>query len=157
MRVGIMVTNHGTHPPEKWATESAAQIVDVIQIDADSIVYDSMSSEKSKLEGLIEAALVDHHDVVRNHELECIDCDQHDRLDASTDPEAHHLADAVAAVQACSDQTMFKAHFRKPEVVKFVESTLGSHFATVKHIERSQFADDNIDHPKAQAFKGQQV
>jgi hypothetical protein len=153
MRVGVMVTNNGTHSAQKWAAESAAQIVDVIKIEPESIVFQSMTAEKARLEGLIEAALVAHHDANQKNEVDAIEEHKFDRLDHPTRPDESQLADAVASVQAVASQTMFGEHFHKPEVIKFVESTIGSHFATVKQIERSQFADKNLNHPKAKAFK----
>jgi hypothetical protein len=38
-------------------------------------------------------------------------------------------------------------------VVQFVRGTLGSHFATVKNIERSQHADNHAHTEQAQAFR----
>lgn len=153
MRVGIMATNGGAHPPQKWAAESAAQITDVIQIAPDSIVFDSMTAAKSKFQDDIEAALVAHHDTVQDHEQDAIDQHGHDRLGHALAPEQEHLDEAVKAVQAVADTTMFAAHFRKPEVQQFVRSTLGSHFASVRQIERSIHADENPNVAQAKAFR----
>lgn len=143
MRVGIMVTNGGSHPVEKWAAQSASQIADVIVIAPDSIVFDSMTAAKTKFQDDLETALVDHHDVVHSHENQALKNDGAAHLDSTLDPEAEHLDEAVAAVSAVAEQTMFAAHFRKPEVQAFVRSTLKSHFSSVKHIERSWYADKN--------------
>ena len=156
MRVGVMVTDNGSHPPEKWAAESAAQIVDVIQIEPNSIAFSEMSNEKTKLGELIKTALVKHHNTNQKLELFAIEEQEFDRFDVTTDPDEDVLSEALADVQECAAQTLFASHFQKPEVVKFVRSTLGSHFATVKQIERSQFADKHLNHPKAKAFKGNQ-
>lgn len=153
MRVGIMVTNFGSHAPDKWAAESAAQIVDIIQIEPTSIVFDTMSAAKTKLQDDLEVALIASHGTVQDHEGAALDKHGHDRLDHPMAPEADHLDEAVAAVQAVADKSMFSQHFRKPEVVSFVRSTLGSHFASVRQIERSWHADKNPDHPKAKAFR----
>jgi hypothetical protein len=153
MRVGIMVTNFSSHPPEKWASESAAQIADVIQIAPDSIVYDSMVAAKNDFTDAVEVALKAHHETVQGHEKAAIDKFGPARLDHPLAPESDHLNDAVTAVQTAADKTMFSAHFRKPEVKSFVESTLGSHFATVRHTERSIHADKNPGDVRAKAFR----
>ena len=156
MRVGVMVTNNGSHPPEKWAAESASQIVDVIQIDPNSIAFNEMNNEKTKLGELIKTALAKHHSTNQKLEVYAIEEKEFDQFDATTDPDEDVLGEAIVTVQECAAQTLFASHFQKPEVVKFVRSTLGSHFATVKQIERSQFADKHINHPKAKAFKEHQ-
>lgn len=155
MKVGILVTNGGTHSPEKWAAESAAQLVDIIQINENSIVFESMTKAKTELEKSIENILVLHHDTVKAHEITAIDEQGFDRLGHTLDPEADHLEAAVSDVQIAADNTMFGTHFRKPEVEKFIRSTLGSHFATVRQIERSTHADKHLHEPKAKAFRAQ--
>lgn len=153
MRVGIMVTNHGSHSASKWASESAAQITDVIVIEPGSIVFDTMIAAKAKLAIDLEAALSSHHDTVQSHEKAAIERHGYDRLEHPIAPESDHLDEAVASVLSVSDTSMFAAHFRKPEVMQFVRSTLGSHFASVRQIERSTHADKAPHEPKVKAFR----
>jgi hypothetical protein len=143
MRVGIMVTNHGSHSPEKWAAESAAQIVDIIQIEPTSVAYHSLTIEKTKVMNEIEQVLVKHHDAVQKRELNKLEEHGTDRFDHEIAPNVELHEAAVADVLKATEMTMFAEHFRKPEVVKFVRSSLGSHFASVKHVERSWYADRN--------------
>lgn len=143
MRVGILVTNHGSHPPHKWAAETAAQIADVIVIDPTSIVFDSMSAAKSQFQEDLEKALVASHGTVQSHEADALQEHGADRYDHPIAPEDDHINEAVAAVSAVADKTMFASHFRKPDVQAFVRSTLHSHFATVRQIERSWHLDKN--------------
>lgn len=143
MRVGVMITNGGSHDSEKWAAESAAQITDVIVIDPTSIVFDAMTAAKAQFESDVEAALIVPHDTVRSHEVAAIDKQGSARLTKPLTPEDDHLNEAVAAVLAVAAKSVFAAHFSKPEVQAFVRSTLQSHFETVKHIERSWYADKN--------------
>lgn len=142
MRVGVMTTNGGSHPVEKWAAESAAQIVDVIVIDPDSIVFETVAAAKSKFQELLKETLVEDHACVQAHEVAAITEHGHARLSYDLEPEEDHLTQAVDAVQSLADATMFGPHFRKPEVRTFVRSTLRSHFTTVKQIERSWYADN---------------
>lgn len=148
-----MVTNGGSHAPEKWAAESAAQITDVIVIEPTSIAFDAMTTAKASFEADVETALVGIHDTVQSHEVSALDKHGTDRLVHDLAPEDDHINAAVAAVTAVADKTMFAAHFRKPEVQAFIRSTLGSHFATVKHIERSWVADKNPDDEKSKIFR----
>ena len=152
-RVGIMITNGGTHAPAKWAAESAAQIVDVIVIEPDSIVRDTMVREKDVLAANIETALIPFHKFVQDDENEKLDEVGETRLNESNQPDMEHLDQAVEAVQAVADKTIFGPHFRKPEVRPFIVQTLGSHFTTVRHSERSWYADKHPDSEQTKIFR----
>jgi hypothetical protein len=153
MRVGIMSTNHGTHSPEKWAAETAAQLVDVIHIEPTSIVFDAMSIAKAQFEADLAIALVDSHVEVSTDETDALNEGSLDRLNQPLVPGDDHLNQAVDKVLQIADKSMFASHFRKPEVKVFVRSTVGSHFVTVRHIHRSWHADKHPEAPQAQAYR----
>ncbi|MGZ4849805.1 MAG: hypothetical protein ACXV2C_00265 [Candidatus Bathyarchaeia archaeon] len=155
MKVGILTTNGGPHPAWKWAEQSAAQIVDIIQIEPNSLAFDELNAQKTDFEKEISAALLDHHTKVQTHEKDAIVEHGMDRLSHPIAPEEDHLLEAVDRVIAIAKTKLFGSHFSKPEVQTFVKDTLGSHFSTVRHIERSWHADRNPDAPEAQAFKAQ--
>lgn len=153
MKVGILVTDGGPHPADKWAEQSAAQIADIIHIEPDSIAFNELTAQKTEFEKEVAAALTDHHDAVQKHEIAAIDEHGMDRLGHPIAPEAEHLDAAVDAVKQVASTKIFGSHFAKPEVTAFVKETLGSHFASAKHVERSWHADCNADHPQAKAFR----
>jgi hypothetical protein len=150
MRVGIMVTNHGSHPPEKWAAESAQQIADIIVIEPSSPAYDAMLQAKSKLTSDLEAALVKDFTDVQDEAKATLAKDGDKALNT---PIENDLDGAVATVLAVTDASIFASHYRKPEVQAFIKSTLHSHFTSVKQIERSWHADKNPNTPEAKAFR----
>lgn len=155
MRVGILTTNGGPHPASKWAEQSAAMIADVIQIEPTALGFTELTAQKVDFENEVSAALHNDHDFVQWNEREALETHGMVRLSHSTDPDLEHLETAVDKVVAVAKTKVFGSHFEKPEVRAFVRSTLGSHFASVKHIERSWHADRNPDAPEAQAFKAQ--
>lgn len=152
MRVGVLITNNATHSPRQWAAETAAHLMDIVQIDPASIVADSMRHEKSRLTTILEASLEPFHDEVQKDEKTMLTTAGLAHLNTSNLPEPEHLQRAVDTVCAATDQSMFNFHFRKPEVVDFIRATLGSHFTTVRHIERSTFADRNPGAEESKIF-----
>jgi hypothetical protein len=155
MRVGILTTNHGPHPAAKWAEQSAAMIADVIQIEPTALGFAELNAQKAEFENEVSAALHSDHEAVQTDERDAIAAHGMARLSHSTDPDLEHLDAAVEKVVAVAKTKIFGSHFDKPEVKAFVRTTLGQHFATSKHIERSWHADRNPDSPEAQAFKAQ--
>lgn len=153
MRVGIMITDNGSHPPEKWAAESAAQIADVIVIDPNSIVRDTMTIEKNNFINALKDTLVRYHEQVQKDEISKLKEFGAYRLNTENSPDPEHLDEAVDAVQSVSKMTMFGAHFNKPEVRHFVHQTLGGHFTTVRHTERSWFADKHPESEQTKIFR----
>lgn len=154
MRVGILKQDNGSIPASVWAAESAAQIVDVIRIEPNSLAFQALMNEKRTFQQELAVALTSHHEHVQSHECHCLDSENGlDRLCESVDPDMEHLDEAVREVQKIAQNKIFGEHFNKPEVIEFVRSTLGSHFATVKNIERSYHADRNPDTPQAKEFR----
>ena len=143
MRVGIMVTNNGSHPPEKWASESAAQLVDIIQLEPSAMGYHALVAEKARLAGKFEKALVPHFKKIQDREKDKLEEDGEARLKDDVVPNMDILDEAVESVLSTTADSMFSDHFEKAEVKKFVKSSIGSHMATVKDVERSWYTDQN--------------
>ena len=134
--VGFLITNGGAHPPKDWAEMTAQHIVDVIQIEPSSPVFDAANAAKENLKKSLAEHLHDHHADVQDSEKENLTkngLSQEIKVD-------HHLEDVVQTVLDCVKGTMFESHFHKSEVVTFVASTLLSHFHTVAQIERQWHA-----------------
>lgn len=145
MKIGVMITNGDqSHPPEKWAEQTAEQLVDVIQIESTSPFYAAATVAKDELKTKITAAMLPHHKQVQDHAWDVV-CPKrnNDELDDEIGPAAieasvvPYLDQAVEDVLKVTDGSAFAEHYRKPEVSAFVRNTIGSHFSTVAHIEHS--------------------
>ena len=143
MRVGIMITDGGPHSSEKWAKETAAQIVDCIVIEPDSLAFDALSDQKVAFEKELAVALEASHLEIEDRELTLLADDGMDRVAQPLEPNKEILDQACADVSKVAKGKLFERHFERPEVKKFVRSTISSHFATVKHIHRSWHVDNN--------------
>lgn len=136
MQTGILVTNGGPHPADKWAAQTAAQI---IQIGADASGEQAIAARKFEL--VILDILEDHHGKVQTHERGKITEHGTARFAHPLDS-AEHVDAPFQAIVAASKGTLFESHFAKPEVQAHIRNVLASHFATSMDIERSWFADD---------------
>ena len=154
MKVKVMITNGGTHPPEKWAEQTAEQLVDVIQIEPTYPNYEVALQDKNVLKGKLMEAMVKHHGNVQDRERDQLKASS-ERLTHDLAPHQSHLEETLADVNAVFQASQFSAHFAKPEVQQFVRSTIASHFASAMHIERSHHADRNPDDQHAKAFRAQ--
>jgi len=163
MQVGIMVTNGGPHPADKWAVTTAGQI---IQSVFSSGAADTVGARK------FEMALLDllqpHHENVQTSERGKIERGGMKRLAEPIDPREH--CDAVVAEVAAAAKKVGKIkipdpdtggekevdlgeHFAKKEVQAVLAGMIGSHFATAMDIERSYHADKNASNPEAKAYR----
>ena len=153
MKVGILTTDGGPHPADKWAEQTAAQISDIIHVEPNSLAFEELTKQKNDFEKTITSVLTSHHSIVQLHEKSALAEHGTARLNHPLVPEKQHVDDAANSVLAIAKTKIFGSHFSKPEVVSFVKDTIGSHFATSQQIERSWHADNNADTPEAQAFK----
>lgn len=141
MQFGILKTDGGLHPADKWAAMTAAQIVSLIEIDEHSSSEAAVTARRAKARFELDLAdaLEGHHKAVQEHEIAKLGEAGAARYTASLDPAEHvpdTLDEAMAAVTEAASGTMFEAHFARPEVQDIVRNTLASHFATAMDIER---------------------
>jgi len=125
MTIGVMITNGGPHPADKWADQSAKQLVNIITIEPSSQVYQAATEAKINLENELRTALEKDHkslqDIFRaNKKIEA----------------ASHAEDALQTVLKITDKSMFRDHFRKPDTQDFVKRALTQHFDTSLNIEK---------------------
>jgi hypothetical protein len=147
MQIGIMATDGGAHPPEKWARTTASQIISIA-----SSAPDALLREATDFEARLVETLTKHHGLVQDSERGALGTEGPERL-ASVIDTSQHTPDAVDDVIALARGTSFAAHFAKPEVRAYLERLLHEHFHHSMHIERSWHADANPDHPHAVAFR----
>lgn len=136
MQVGVMVTNGGPHPPEKWAVTTAEQIFPISQ-DMEG----SRFVQAKEVQLAIVKALLPHHGGVMSREQGKL-AESHDRLDEAYDPE-HRVDAALAEVIACVKGSPWEAKTEDPAWRHEVGNVICSHFATVMDVERQWHAHKN--------------
>ena len=136
MRIGVMVTNGGPHPPDMWADQSADRIVDLIKIAPTFPKYDEAMQQRNILRQMIRDTMLEHHQTVQEVARSNLAVGANHMI-----PAGAALGEAVRVVQQATVGTMFEEHFHKPEIAKVVEDTLRNHLNTVAHIEHSWHRD----------------
>ena len=131
MQVGILVTNGGPHSPEKWASTSASQL---IQIAADAAGEQAIEGRRLELKML--DILERHHGLVQSEEKEGLKRYGVDRHGHPIDVWDHVNA-AFEEILAASKGTQFESHFMKEEVQEHCKEVLRKDFTTEVEIERS--------------------
>lgn len=137
----VVATSGGPHPPSMWARITANRILSVIQV-ADT-APDAMI-QKAQLEVALLGLLIKHHTAVQQAERAHLDRAGSDHLDTPYMP-GKVLEDAVADVQSALQDTLFEEHFKQPEMINFLEQSVGSDMATAMHIERQWYSHANKD------------
>jgi hypothetical protein len=148
---GIMSTDGGPHPSDKWAEITANMIVDTILVDdkPDNVSDEARAARKAKrdLRGKLFDIFDGHHDRVQRHERGgCGKIKKADQAETHADHAqtpldvTPHLGvmDEVAAVFA---ETPWAAHLAKPETMEVVKAIIGQHTANVMNIERCWHRD----------------
>jgi hypothetical protein len=130
MQLGVLATDGGPHPPEKWAEATADQIIDI-----GSTAPQALLSEARTLRAKLVAILTPHHDRVQQHERGALAAKGDAHLETPLDP-SPHIDDPVAEIVAAAKGTSFAAHFQRPEVQQYLRDLIGHHFASAMHIER---------------------
>jgi hypothetical protein len=151
MNVGCMITNGGPHPPEKWASVTAAKVVDIGANAADALYREARDFQVR-----VETLLVAHHRLAQDHERAALANEGTNRLLEAIDTSSH-VPDALDDIVAAARGTSFAAHFDKPATQVYLARVLHEHTHSIMHIERSYHADAHPDHPHAQAFKAAQA
>lgn len=168
MQVGILKTDGGPHPPDKWARATARALVNhLIQIDENAVSKEAVEvrAAKDELEGRIRSILIMHHTDVQVQERGKIDVEGVARLsrpllrsvearNASVDE--HVALDEIvnAIVDAAKVHPKLFAHFDQPNVRAVLVERLRMDFASSIDIERRHLADGKrvvdgraVDHP----------
>lgn len=145
MEPKIMITNGGTHPPEKWAELSAAEIIQVGE-----------NPVGRKLELKILDALETFFTHVQETEKAQLDEDGDGRLESPIDGQEHDAEEVIAEIMKAAEGTEFAAHFQRPEVHQHIRNVLAHHAALTMDVERSWFADSS-DTEAAAKFRNSRI
>lgn len=136
-----MITNGGPHPADKWADVTTDTILDLIQVQEDSVSPEATAARAAKrnLRPVLFEILNGHHDRVQKHEQGELGKDAK-RIHAALDPWPH-ATPIMDQVNAALAATPFADHFAKLEVKIAVGGIVAQHTADVMHIERRWHAD----------------
>ena len=134
--VAFLITNGARHSAFKWAEISANEIAGLIHLEAS--VSQEVAEAKSRFTLHLRHALEPKFDACINQEIAAVAA----AGDASLGlPYALQTGDAALTVSACAIGTPFETHFALPAVQAVVSSIIGNHFASIAHIERSNYVD----------------
>lgn len=137
-----MITNGGPHPADKWADVTTDTILDLIQINEDSVSAEAAAARAAKRDLRISLfdLLNDHHSAVQTHEhglksaVKTVNAAE-DHVAATLDP-MPHVGPTLGKVKDMLAATPFAAHFAQPHVQDVLQNIIGQHTADVMHIER---------------------
>lgn len=144
----ILVTNGGSHPPEKWAMTTAEQVFDI----GSSVAGDRLI-QAQKLQLAIAEALMPHYIKAQADERSTLAKDAKNVL-SPHDLDAY-LDKAMKDVVSAAKGTMWESHFANPDVQTAAREVVGNNFITVMHVERLWHADHNPDCEFAQSYRTQ--
>lgn len=144
---GVMTTNGGPHPSDRWAEITASQIVDMILVDAnpDDVSDQARANRaaKRKLKNALFDIFDSHHAGVQaseqgeNKKVKTLAAaaTRASHVDTPIDP-TPHLDAVMAQVQAAFAATPWADHMAKPEVLAIARQIIGQHTVDVIHLER---------------------
>lgn len=147
MQVGIMITNGGTHPPEKWAAMTVSQIISISKT-----ATGEAATLARKLELRFLDILEDAHREVQNAEKTALNAVGIDHLRTALNP-VPYVEPALDKIVAAAEGTAHEVHFKTDEIKNYLRKTLAQHFGNVMHIERLAIADTQPGNPVAVEYK----
>lgn len=154
MRVGILVTDGGPHPADKWAAETAAEIMSLVKVEDNSASPEAVAVRKAKprLELDIADALEKHHQAHIDREKQCLETEGDCRLNHDYDQCPENFKAAVEAVVTAARAygEPFLSAFSSENGQALVANAIRVHFASAAHVERSWHADSKLQ-PGVQA------
>lgn len=136
MTARLLITNGGSHTPEKWAVATAEVIFDInLQMDGDRLL------QAKKLQVAIAEALMSHHSGVQEREKSAPRLEQsnEDNITESLS----EAEEAYADIKKAALGTPWEVHFDDPDRAAAIKSTVASHFMTAKNIERQYYCKRN--------------
>jgi hypothetical protein len=141
----LLISDNGSHSPEKWAIATAKQIFPVD--DADFVGDLLLEARRKELE-LIEL-LAKHHGWHQKDEREKL-LAKAEHIVSPLTADAQEITSKVVALMLSSS---WGPHFSKPEVQEAVRDVIKTHTITNRYTERSWHADKNPHNHHARKFK----
>ena len=145
---GVLITNGGAHPADKWAAATASHIVSV----ADN-VGGGQKAAAVKLEAAIIDILEKHHNLAQKGERFAIQADASRVAETLSAQDHTDLMTAADEIITEIKATPWAAVADTEEFKLGVVAVLRSHIQTNMQIERQIYADSNPNCPHAKAFR----
>lgn len=157
MQPGVMITNGGPHPADKWAAMTASHIAGLIAIDEASTSPPAVAARKAKprFELALAELLEVFHGNVQKRERDLLAAHGDAQLAKPIDPNDGVIdtpVEVAEAVAKAAADTPFAAHFALDQVKTVVAHIVDDHFGKVIDIERSWHADRHPASATAQAY-----
>lgn len=149
MQVGVLKTDGGPHPAEKWARMTAWMLSNhLIDVDENAVSKraQDMREARDALNARLYGVLKNHHQTVQTGERAKIKELGSARLSHPLDAGDHvDVDDAVdAVVNEAKLHPDLYAHFSKDETKDAIRHQLHRDFGSVMDIERSWHADGHV-------------
>jgi hypothetical protein len=172
MQIGVMVTDGGPHPSDKWGAVSGQRVIDILCASPDpegppltneqiagaigpqdrdgwrtrpAISPQQVAVQMRDLQAAVTTCLTQAHAELQNGERDALAKEGPDRLLKPI----HHLEDVLdGAMQDILDaarKTAFAFHFARPDVQKVLRDHLYGDLHTIGHEERSWHANEHPD------------
>ena len=135
MQVGFLITNGGTHSPEKWSATSCEQI---IKIAANAAGEQAVAGRRLELKLL--DVLERHHGILQEEEKDCLSHYGTDRYDHPINIK-NHVNETFDEVLAASKGSPFENHFMQKAVQEHVREVIRKDMQSIVEIERSWHKD----------------
>lgn len=144
MQFGVMITNHGTHPPEKWAVRTAEMLTPI-----DPNIDPKREIAALKLRAAIADVLIPHHGKVQSTEKDHLARKGVNHLHDGLLPNgavdaSEHVEDAVDDIILCAKGTPWEEQFNQPGYRESIAGLVHSHFSTAMDIERQWHVDRHL-------------
>lgn len=158
MQVGVLTTNGGPHPADKWARSTAFMISNhLIVVDEKAVSKDAVAVREARdqLNNRLYALLKPHHDTVQRGERAKIKqlgaarlshpLRQSDQVRDKAVAEHVDVAAIMKEIVAAADvHPKIKAHFAKTETQDVIRQQVLRDFASAMDIERDWFARGRV-------------
>lgn len=131
----LMITDHGTHPPELWAQATAEQLLSF----GPSVTGARLRAARV-LQSKIEEALEVHHKTINDEELTALSADDsHHERSANPEHNIDRANQALLDIVALAQGTEWAEVFNDPDSQAKMHFELARMFASHQDVERSHF------------------
>ena len=146
MFTGILITDGGPHPADKWAVFIAERIV-----PTDNVKIGSRPALALRLQLAVAEAIEDDFAKIQADEQQKLAADpEHLFSPHETDT---YVSTMMMDIATCAAGSPWEDHYKSPVVQDEIRSLLTQHVKDTMHIERSWHTDRNPDLEQSKRFK----
>ncbi len=152
--IGILKTDGGPHPLEKWAEATANEIANLVVVDESSTSDAAKAARRAKPRFALDLrdAFEELYGKIRDRTASDLKGDSSKILGL---PDYKKLASSlVSATLGAASKTQFADHFKRPEVVAHLTKVIEEDVHGIIHERRSWYADVNSANPHVKEWVG---